>query len=222
MNERQNGPDLRVIARCIQRSTATISRKLNRTGCRSVFDRQGVAAEAEAWRQRRRCGRRKPRLKHGSVRYQCVHDRLVYFPRSPQQLASGRRYLAIDARPGLVFWSVTKGFARSSMPSLKGSREQRNDPGASPSKNSRGSCRAVARQFAAAGRSSGGIGRQSAIKRAFDVATICDFHGFKRRTCHMGMARAIVQKVRGGNEVALVLRRHSRVDCGIDQKLQNR
>ena len=158
VSERQNGPDLRVIARCIQRSTATISRKLNRTGCRSVFDRQGVAAEAEAWRQRRRCGRRKPRLKHGSVRYQCVHDRLVYFPRSPQQLASGRRYLAIDARPGLIFWSVTKGFARLSMPSLKGSREQRNDPGASPSKNSRGSCRAVARQFAAAGRLSGASG----------------------------------------------------------------
>ena len=102
MIECQNGTSLREIARRTQRSAATISRELTRAGCRSASDPYNATAAGQAYDQRRQRCRRKPRLQGGSPLYQFVHDRLMYFRWSPQQIASRLRHMPSDTRPGLV------------------------------------------------------------------------------------------------------------------------
>ena len=57
---------------------------------------------AEGYRERRSASRRRRLLAPGTTLYQYVHDRLVYFRWSPQQIAARLREMPESERPGLV------------------------------------------------------------------------------------------------------------------------
>ena len=98
MIERRNGRSLRSIARLLGRSPSTVSRELKRAGGGSYE----TTLAAEGYRERRSASRRRRLLAPGTTLYQYVHDRLVYFRWSPQQIAARLREMPESERPGLV------------------------------------------------------------------------------------------------------------------------
>lgn len=101
--EQARGHSVRSIAQTLGRSASTISRELRRNGlvraggsmraCLSVYD---ATAAAQAYRDRRsRCGRRR-RLVEGTPLFQHVHDRLIYYRWSPEQIAARLRTMHPD------------------------------------------------------------------------------------------------------------------------------
>jgi IS30 family transposase len=98
MIERQNGNSLRSIARRLGRSPSTLSRELRRAGT-GAYD---ATQAAKGYRERRGASRRPHRLIPGTALYQHVHDRLVFFRWSPQQIAARLRQMSESERPGLV------------------------------------------------------------------------------------------------------------------------
>lgn len=98
MIERRNGSSLRSIARRLGRSPSTVSRELQRFGARS-YD---ATRAARGYRERRAASRRPCLLAPGSALYRYVHDRLVFWRWSPQQIAARLRRMPDTERPGLV------------------------------------------------------------------------------------------------------------------------
>ena len=93
MIERRNGRSLRSIARLLGRSPSTVSRELKRAGGGSYE----TTLAAEGYRERRSASRRRRLLAPGTTLYQYVHDRLVYFRWSPQQIAARLREMPMAA-----------------------------------------------------------------------------------------------------------------------------
>lgn len=98
MIERQNGSSLRSIARRLGRSPSTLLRELKRAGP-GPYD---AARAAQGYRERRRASRRPRLLIPGTALYQHVHDRLIFFRWSPQQIAARLRQMPEIERPGLI------------------------------------------------------------------------------------------------------------------------
>ncbi len=94
MIERRNGRSLRSIARLLGRSPSTVSRELKRAGGGSYE----TTLAAEGYRERRSASRRRRLLAPGTTLYQYVHDRLVYFRWSPQQIAARLREMPESER----------------------------------------------------------------------------------------------------------------------------
>ncbi|MGO4328284.1 IS30 family transposase [Cupriavidus sp. 2TAF22] len=95
MIEHRKGSGTRVIARLLGRSASTVSRELARNRDTAVPHYDATRA-ASAYRVRRRgCGRRR-KLLAGNALYQHVHDRLVYWRWSPQQIAARLRCMYPD------------------------------------------------------------------------------------------------------------------------------
>jgi IS30 family transposase len=95
MIEHQRGTGVRTIARLLERSASTVSRELarNRDGSVPHYD---ATRAASAYRIRReRCVRRR-KLAAGSALYQHVHDHLIYWRWSPQQIAARLRHMYPD------------------------------------------------------------------------------------------------------------------------------
>jgi IS30 family transposase len=94
MIEHRKGVSLRSIARELRRSASTISRELRRNG---LHDDTGIAVAydqttaAMAYRLRRQRCTRARKLAEGTALHQHVHDRLVYWRWSPQQIAARLR-----------------------------------------------------------------------------------------------------------------------------------
>lgn len=98
MIEHQDGSSLRSIARRIGRSAATVCRELKRANPGPY----SASAAAESYRQRRARCRRRRKLVEGDALHLHVHDRLVHWRWSPEQIASRLKRMPPDARPGLV------------------------------------------------------------------------------------------------------------------------
>ena len=95
MIEQRKGSCTRAIARLLGRSASTVSRELTRNGNMSALPYDATQA-ASAYRVRRQgCGRRR-KLLAGRALYQHVHDRLVYWRWSPQQIAARLRRMHPD------------------------------------------------------------------------------------------------------------------------------
>jgi IS30 family transposase len=95
MLEHRKGLSIRTIARLLGRSASTVSRELarNRDGSMAGYD---ATRAASAYRMRReRCVRRR-KLAAGGALYQHVHDHLVYWRWSPQQIAARLRCMHPD------------------------------------------------------------------------------------------------------------------------------
>ena len=97
MIESQRGASVRSIARTLGRSASSISRELRRSragpGGHAGYD---ATAAGQGYRRRRKCCGRRPRLIEGSALFQHVHDRLVYWRWSPQQIAARLRAMHPD------------------------------------------------------------------------------------------------------------------------------
>ena len=98
MIEHQGGRSVRAIARRLGRSPATICRELKR----AAPGPYAASAAAEGYRQRRTRSRRPHKLLEGTALHQHVHDRLVFWRWSPQQIAARLKRMPVDERPGLV------------------------------------------------------------------------------------------------------------------------
>jgi IS30 family transposase len=95
MIEHQRGSGVRTIARLLERSASTVSRELARNRDSSVANYDATRA-ASAYRIRReRCVRRR-KLAAGSALYQRVHDHLIFWRWSPQQIAARLRHMYPD------------------------------------------------------------------------------------------------------------------------------
>lgn len=95
MIENGKGTSVCAIARLLGRSASTVSRELarNRDESRPSYD---ATRAASAYRTRReRCVRRR-KLAAGTTLYQRVHDHLVYWRWSPQQIAARLRCMHPD------------------------------------------------------------------------------------------------------------------------------
>ena len=97
MTERDNGESLRAIGLALNRSVSTIAREVQRNRALHValalkrpFVYDATAAST-AYRSRRRNGVRPRKLEEGTALYQHVHDRLIYWRWSPQQIAARLR-----------------------------------------------------------------------------------------------------------------------------------
>lgn len=108
MIERSKGASLRAIARVLQRDVSTVSREVKRgmpghgdadAGAAAGYD--ATTASAAASERRRRCGRR-CKLAQGTALYQQVHDRLIYWRWSPQQIAARLRLMNPDDPSGWI------------------------------------------------------------------------------------------------------------------------
>ncbi len=95
MIERRKDVKVRQIARQLGRSASTISRELSRNGGWQARDYDAAQAGV-SYRNRRRGCRRRCKLVRGSWLYQHVHDRLVYWRWSPQQIAAKLRCMYPD------------------------------------------------------------------------------------------------------------------------------
>uniref|UniRef100_UPI00158B070A IS30 family transposase n=1 Tax=Burkholderia anthina TaxID=179879 RepID=UPI00158B070A len=94
MIEHRNGSGTRAIARRLGRSASTVSRELARNGDTAAH--YDATRAASTYRARREgCGRRR-KLLAGSALYRHVHDRLVYWRWSPQQIAARLRRMYPD------------------------------------------------------------------------------------------------------------------------------
>lgn len=95
MIEHRKGSGTRVIARLLGRSTSTVSRELARNRDTAVPHYDATRAASAYCVRRRGCGRRR-KLLAGNALYQHVHDRLVYWRWSPQQIAARLRCMYPD------------------------------------------------------------------------------------------------------------------------------
>lgn len=95
MIEYGRGSSIRSIARELGRSGSTVSRELvrNRDGGVARYD---ATQAALAYRSRRRRSVRQRKLAAGSTLYQRVHDQLIYWRWSPQQIAARLRRMHPD------------------------------------------------------------------------------------------------------------------------------
>lgn len=98
MIEHQDGRSVRAIARRLGRSPATVCRELKRADSGPY----SACAAADSYRQRRSRSRRPRKLLEGTALYQHVHDRLVFWRWSPQQIAARLKRMPVEERPGLV------------------------------------------------------------------------------------------------------------------------
>lgn len=93
--EHKRGSSARDIARLLERNVATISRELKR-GASEHSAHYCPTRAAEAYRARRRhCGR-KPQLIEGTWLHRQVHDWLIFWCWSPQQIAGRLKFMFPD------------------------------------------------------------------------------------------------------------------------------
>ncbi|MGF6504460.1 IS30 family transposase [Paraburkholderia sp. 32] len=95
MIEHQKGGSIRTIAGLLGRSASTVSRELARN-CSVDAPRYCATQAASAYRLRRRRCVRPRKLIEGSALYRHVHDHLVYWRWSPQQIAAKLRAMYPD------------------------------------------------------------------------------------------------------------------------------
>jgi IS30 family transposase len=95
MIEQSKGSSIRSIARVLGRSGATVSRELSRNPGNDT-QRYDASRAALAYRTRRQSSVRRRKLVAGSALYQRVHDQLVYWRWSPQQIAARLRRMHPD------------------------------------------------------------------------------------------------------------------------------
>ena len=97
MIETRRGASVRSISRTLRRSASSISREIRRSqGEVDPHTGYDATSAGQAYRVRRsRCGRR-TRLVEGGALFQHVHDRLVYWRWSPQQIAARLRRMHPD------------------------------------------------------------------------------------------------------------------------------
>ncbi|GJG96463.1 IS30 family transposase [Cupriavidus pauculus] len=96
MIERGKGSSIRAIARVLGRSGSTVSRELARNLEVGSTRYNATQAALTYQARRRRCVRRR-KLVAGSALYQRVHDQLIYWRWSPQQIAARLRRMYPDA-----------------------------------------------------------------------------------------------------------------------------
>ena len=96
MIERGKGSSIRAIARVLGRSGSTVSRELARN-LEGRSTRYNATQAALTYQARRRCCVRRRKLVAGSALYQRVHDQLIYWRWSPQQIAARLRRMYPDA-----------------------------------------------------------------------------------------------------------------------------
>jgi IS30 family transposase len=99
---RSQGVSLRAISRTLGRDVSTISREVQRgmpdqtaMGIEGAVAYDATLASATYRERRKRCGRR-CKLMAGTPLYQKVHDRLVYWRWSPQQISNRLRLMHPD------------------------------------------------------------------------------------------------------------------------------
>lgn len=90
--ERGRGASCRVIAKLLGRSPSTIAREVGRAPVRPGAGYDATLA-AHSYRVRRSRSVRRNKLVRGTWLYQHVHDRLVYWRWSPQQIAARLRIM---------------------------------------------------------------------------------------------------------------------------------
>ncbi|SDR50209.1 Helix-turn-helix domain-containing protein [Paraburkholderia tuberum] len=95
MIEHRKGDSIRTIAGLLGRSASTVSRELARN-CSVDAPRYCATQAASAYRLRRRRCVRPRELIEGSALYRHVHDHLVYWRWSPQQIAAKLRAMYPD------------------------------------------------------------------------------------------------------------------------------
>lgn len=95
MIEYRKGSRVRAVARLLGRSASTVSRELSRNSAPGAQHYEATRA-SRAYRVRRRNGARQRKLFARSVLYRYVHDRLVYWRGSPQQMAARLRRMHPD------------------------------------------------------------------------------------------------------------------------------
>lgn len=95
MIEHRKGSGIRAIARLLGRSASTVSRELerNRDAGARPYD---ASAAALTYRVRRQACARRRKLLAGNALYQHVHNRLIYWRWSPQQIAARLRQMHPD------------------------------------------------------------------------------------------------------------------------------
>ena len=98
MIERQRQTSLRGIARLLQRSPATISREIRRTGGL----RYDATLAARSSQKRRKRSVRKRRMVEGTALYRLVLSWLTHLYWSPQQISRKLRSMPDDICPGVV------------------------------------------------------------------------------------------------------------------------
>jgi IS30 family transposase len=96
MIEHGKGSSVRSIARVLDRNASTVSRELLRNRDLPVVQPYDATRAASSYRRRRRnCGRPR-KLQTGNALYRHVHDQLVYWRWSPQQIAARLRHMHPD------------------------------------------------------------------------------------------------------------------------------
>ena len=95
MIERGKGSSVRAIAQVLGRSGSTVSRELARNTADGTA-RYDATCAASAYRSRRQRSVRRRKLVAGGALYQRVHDQLVYWRWSPQQIAARLRRMHPD------------------------------------------------------------------------------------------------------------------------------
>nr|WP_242539746.1 IS30 family transposase [Trinickia mobilis] len=90
MIEHGKGSGIRTIARLLRRSASTVSREVARNREAAVSSYHARDAGASYRIRRRRCVRRR-KVVAGTALYQHVHDHLIYWRWSPQQIAARLR-----------------------------------------------------------------------------------------------------------------------------------
>ena len=95
MIERSKGSSMRAIGRLLGRSASTISRELTRNGHSAAPGYRATEA-AQAYRARRQRCVRARKVAVGTALYRFVHDHLVYWRWSPQQIAAKLRGMYPD------------------------------------------------------------------------------------------------------------------------------